>query len=106
MNTLLTAKDQILQYAAGHRIVVYVAAAVAILIVIALIRLVTARRQEDLSFTSSLTSPASAAVTPINEAPATRCTHCGISLSSRLDFCPACGYAQPMKQTGTAKSRS
>ena len=49
-------------------------------------------------------TPAWASVTPINRAPAARCTHCDAALSASSSFCPACGYAQPMQQTGTARS--
>jgi hypothetical protein len=38
-------------------------------------------------------------VTAINEALTVPCIHCGVTISSREDFCPACGYAQPVKQT-------
>jgi hypothetical protein len=41
-------------------------------------------------------------VTAINESSTVPCIHCGISMSSHRDFCPACGYAQPMKQSVTA----
>ena len=37
-------------------------------------------------------------VTAINEALTVPCIHCGVTISSREDFCPACGYAQPVKQ--------
>ena len=38
-------------------------------------------------------------VTAINEALTVKCIHCGVTISTREDFCPACGYAQPVKQT-------
>ena len=41
-------------------------------------------------------------VTSIHESPTVSCIHCGANMSSRQDFCPACGYAQPMKQSFTA----
>ena len=41
-------------------------------------------------------------VTPINESLTVPCIHCGVTMSPRQDFCPACGYAQPMKQSFTA----
>lgn len=41
-------------------------------------------------------------VTPIRRSMTVNCTHCGTALSARQDFCPACGYAQPMKQSVTA----
>jgi hypothetical protein len=37
-------------------------------------------------------------VTAINEALTVKCIHCSVTISSREDFCPACGYAQPVKQ--------
>jgi hypothetical protein len=44
-------------------------------------------------------SPPVSNVTAINEALTTPCIHCGVTISSREDFCPACGYAQPVKQS-------
>jgi hypothetical protein len=44
------------------------------------------------------TSPAVSKVTPINQSLTAPCIHCGVTMSSRQDFCPACGYAQPVKQ--------
>jgi hypothetical protein len=41
-------------------------------------------------------------VTPIHGALTVPCIHCGVTMSPRQDFCPACGYAQPMKQSFTA----
>jgi hypothetical protein len=41
-------------------------------------------------------------VRPINESLTVSCIHCGVTMSPRQDFCPACGYAQPMKQSFTA----
>lgn len=41
-------------------------------------------------------------VTPIKESLTVPCIHCGVTMSPRQDFCPACGYAQPMKQSFTA----
>jgi hypothetical protein len=41
-------------------------------------------------------------VTAINESLTVPCIHCGVTMSSRQDFCPACGYAQPMKRSFTA----
>jgi len=41
-------------------------------------------------------------VTPIHEKVTVTCTHCGINMVSHKDFCPACGYAQPMRQSFTA----
>jgi hypothetical protein len=38
-------------------------------------------------------------VTAINEAHTVPCIHCGVTISTREDFCPACGYAQPVKQS-------
>jgi hypothetical protein len=44
-------------------------------------------------------APVVSNVTAINEALTTPCIHCGVTISSREDFCPACGYAQPVKQS-------
>ena len=41
-------------------------------------------------------------VTPIRRSTVVKCTHCGGALSAHQDFCPACGYAQPMDQSVTA----
>jgi hypothetical protein len=45
-----------------------------------------------------LTSPTVSKVTPINQSLTAPCIHCGVTMSARQDFCPACGYAQPVKQ--------
>lgn len=37
--------------------------------------------------------------TRIRPSTATLCTHCSATLSAHEDFCPACGYAQPMHQS-------
>jgi hypothetical protein len=44
-------------------------------------------------------APVASNVTAINEALTIPCIHCGVTISSREDFCPACGYAQPAKQS-------
>jgi len=44
------------------------------------------------------TSPTVSKVTAINQSLTAPCIHCGVTMSSRQDFCPACGYAQPVKQ--------
>lgn len=41
-------------------------------------------------------------VTSIKETLTEPCIHCGANMSSHRDFCPSCGYAQPMKQSFTA----
>lgn len=41
-------------------------------------------------------------VRPIRPATTVNCTHCGAALSAPQDFCPACGYAQPVKRSVTA----
>jgi len=46
-------------------------------------------------------TPGWASVTPINRAPAPRCTHCDARLAGSSSFCPECGFAQPAMQTGT-----
>jgi hypothetical protein len=38
-------------------------------------------------------------VTAINASLTVPCIHCGVIMPSREDFCPACGYAQPVKQS-------
>lgn len=50
----------------------------------------------------SSTPPPVSNVTAINEALTVPCIHCGVTISSREDFCPACGYAQPVKQASIA----
>jgi hypothetical protein len=47
----------------------------------------------------SHTPPPVSNVTAINEALTVPCIHCGVTISTREDFCPACGYAQPVKQS-------
>jgi hypothetical protein len=49
-------------------------------------------------------TPGWANVTPINRAPAMRCAHCDAALAAKESFCPACGYAQSLLQTGTASN--
>jgi hypothetical protein len=91
--------DQLVQYALAHRLLMYVAIGAALLIVIPLGRVLFSwSGHTSMSLNSAPASP----IASINEAPATRCTHCSASMSSRQDFCPACGYAQPVRQTGTA----
>ena len=105
----------------------YAAGAAVLLIFIPLVRLTfrpRRREEEDISFITTaypsmlgLTSaqvapvesrrtawestppPPPSNVTAINEALTVPCIHCGVTISSREDFCPACGYAQPVKQT-------
>jgi hypothetical protein len=43
-------------------------------------------------------SPTVSKVTAINQSLTAPCIHCGVTMSARQDFCPACGYAQPVKQ--------
>jgi hypothetical protein len=47
-------------------------------------------------------NPIPSNVTAINESLTVECIHCGVTMPSREDFCPACGYAQPVKQNLTA----
>jgi hypothetical protein len=47
-------------------------------------------------------SPIPSNVTAINGSLTVECIHCGVTMPSRQDFCPACGYAQPVKQSFTA----
>ena len=42
---------------------------------------------------------ATPSATPIRPSTATLCTHCSATLSAHEDFCPACGYAQPVHQS-------
>jgi len=51
---------------------------------------------------SSAQNPIPSNVTAINESLTVECIHCGVTMPSREDFCPACGYAQPVKQSLTA----
>jgi hypothetical protein len=44
-------------------------------------------------------NPIPSNVTAINESLTVECIHCGVTMPSREDFCPACGYAQPVKQS-------
>lgn len=53
-------------------------------------------------FMPPTSSPVASNVTAINESMTAPCIHCGVTMSSRQDFCPACGYAQPMRQSITA----
>jgi hypothetical protein len=109
-----------------HHLLVYIAVAALLLISIPLIQLIfgTHRREESaateavypsmLGLGSSVDfSPAPVHVAPerplpprnvtaINGNLSVACIHCGATMSSRQDFCPACGYAQPMKQSFTA----
>jgi hypothetical protein len=57
---------------------------------------------ETIDFEAEVPSIPPRNVTPINESSTVPCIHCGVKMSSRQDFCPACGYAQPMKQSFTA----
>ncbi|HEX6771406.1 MAG TPA: zinc ribbon domain-containing protein [Acidobacteriaceae bacterium] len=41
-------------------------------------------------------------VRPIRPSRTVKCTHCGGPLSSGQNFCPACGYAQPLDHRVTA----
>ena len=45
------------------------------------------------------TSPTVSKVTAINQSLTAPCIHCGETMSARQDFCPTCGYAQPVKQS-------
>lgn len=47
-------------------------------------------------------NPIPSNVTAINGSLTVECIHCGVTMPSRQDFCPACGYAQPVKQSFTA----
>ncbi len=43
-------------------------------------------------------APTVSKVTAINQSLTAPCIHCGVTMSARQDFCPSCGYAQPVKQ--------
>ena len=43
------------------------------------------------------TTPTVSNVTAINASLTVPCIHCRETISTRQDFCPACGYAQPVK---------
>jgi hypothetical protein len=47
-------------------------------------------------------NPIPSNVTAINESLTVPCIHCGVTMPSRQDFCPACGYAQPVKESFAA----
>ena len=112
-----------------HHLLVYIAAAAVLLICIPILRSTLGSRRKttatvDVAYPSmfGLTTPAvdqidfrpqiefspepvpipPRSVTAINESSTVPCIHCGVSMSSHRDFCPACGYAQPMKQSVTA----
>lgn len=44
-------------------------------------------------------TPTVSKVRAINDSLTVPCIHCGGNISTRQDFCPACGYAQPVKQS-------
>lgn len=108
-----------------HHLMAYIAAAALLLIAIPLMRLAFRSAPQEpvpavVSYPSMLglnppsgpigAEPAPsvaklappAEVTLINKSLTVPCIHCGATMSSRQDFCPACGYAQPMKQSFTA----
>jgi hypothetical protein len=107
-----------------HRMAYGVAAAVAVLLIgIPLLRLIfgsSSNSEEPVpvergypSMFGLTSAPVDVRPAPIDIAPASNvtaihgsltvpCIHCGVTMSPRQDFCPACGYAQPMKQSFTA----
>ena len=109
-----------------HRVAYGVVAAAAVLLVgIPLLRLIfgSSGRDEEAapveagspSMFGLASAPLSVRPAPIDVAPAPAsnvtaihgaltvpCIHCGVTMSPRQDFCPACGYAQPMQQSFTA----
>jgi hypothetical protein len=127
LNVLHSYFDRLLN--SPHHWMAYAAAAAVLLICIPLARLTFRSRrrdEDDTSFSTAypsvlgLTSPAVefrraaweftpppvsstpppvSNVTAINEDLTVPCIHCGVTISSREDFCPACGYAQPVKQS-------
>jgi hypothetical protein len=121
IDSLHTYLDKLLN--SPHHLVAYIAGAAVLLVCIPLARAVFRRRGGDedasslgtaspsmLGLTSlgSDSKPATVAeftpapvsnVTAINEALTVPCIHCGVTIPTREDFCPACGYAQPVKQS-------
>jgi hypothetical protein len=118
IDSLHTYLDKLLN--SPHHLAAYIAGAAVLLICLPLARAIFRRRGADEDASSlgtaspsmlGLTSaaidfkPAPVAfappsnVTAINEALTVPCIHCGVTISSREDFCPACGYAQPVKQS-------
>jgi hypothetical protein len=109
-----------------HRVAYGVAAAAAVLLIgIPLLRLIfgsSRTSEEPAAVEVGYPSMFGLASTPVNVRPApidvmpapasnvtaihgsltVPCIHCGVTMSPRQDFCPACGYAQPMKQSFTA----
>jgi hypothetical protein len=109
-----------------HHLMVYIAAAAALLVCIPLARaLFGSRSQSDTDDDSALSAaspsmlglsssglstpridfkpaPIASNVTAINGSLTVECIHCGVTMPSREDFCPACGYAQPAKQSFAA----
>lgn len=124
----MNAVTQILHYFEAllnspHHLMAYIATAAVLLISAPLLRLIfrSPRRDQltpveiaypsmlglsslaDLGTTTSYQSaPLSKNVMPINESLTVPCIHCRTTMSARQDFCPACGFAQPMKQIFTA----
>ncbi len=107
-----------------HRVAYGVAAAAAVLLIgIPLLRLIFGsrrNREEPVAAEGGYPSMFGLGSAPVNVRPAPAeiapasnvtaihgsltvpCIHCGVTMSPRQDFCPACGYAQPMKQSFTA----
>jgi hypothetical protein len=115
-----------------HHLMMYIAAAAVLLVCLPLARaLFGSRSQSDRDDDSALNAPAPSMlglssspidfkpapierapspaqtsipsnVTAINESLTVECIHCGVTMPSREDFCPACGYAQPVKQSFAA----
>jgi hypothetical protein len=108
-----------------HHLMAYVAGAAALLVIIPLLRALfrSGGKNEDvpapdIAYPSMLglssppaspstgykpparqvISPTVSKVTAINQSLTAPCIHCGVTMSARQDFCPACGYAQPVKQ--------
>jgi hypothetical protein len=119
IDSLHTYLDKLLN--SPHHLVAYIAGAAVLLVCIPLARAVFRRRGGDGDASSAqtaspsmlgLTSPAidfkpapveltppPSNVTAINESLTVPCIHCGVTIPTREDFCPACGYAQPVKQS-------
>jgi hypothetical protein len=128
IDSLHTYLDKLLN--SPHHWMAYIAAAAVLLVCIPLVRVLfgSRNRRDDNSPVSSAypsmlglsspamdleaapidrgssrsTNPLPSNVTAINESLTVHCIHCDVIMPSREDFCPACGYAQPVKQSLSA----
>jgi hypothetical protein len=128
IDSLHTYLDKLLN--SPHHLMAYIAGAAVLLVCIPLVRVLfdSRRRRDDESLASTAspsmlglgslatefeaapinrrsspsTNPLPSKVTAINESLTVHCIHCDVIMPSREDFCPACGYAQPVKQSLSA----